>query len=197
MRKILKKIINAICLTISSPIALLCFIEKILFKNSEIVFIIFSHGYALLPGIPGSYLRRTFYSLTLEHCSTNCHIGFGSIFTHRNAVVKENVSIGNFAIIGSAIIGKRCEIASRVSITSGRHQHVKGPEGQWIQSPKHTKSRVYIGSDVWIGEGAIVMANVGRSCLIAAGSVVINNVTEETMVAGNPAKKIRKTSHLC
>lgn len=48
---------------------------------------------------------------------------------------------------------------------------------------------IIIGSDVWIGGGAIICpgVHIGKGAVIAAGSVVVKNVPGNVMVAGNPA----------
>ena len=54
--------------------------------------------------------------------------------------------------------------------------------------------RVTIGHDVWIGHGAIILPGltVGNGAVVAAGSVVTKDVGPYSIVAGNPAKEIRK-----
>jgi phosphonate metabolism protein (transferase hexapeptide repeat family) len=51
-----------------------------------------------------------------------------------------------------------------------------------------------IGHDTWIGHGAIVMPGltVGNGAVIGAGSVVTKDVAPWTIVAGNPARMIRR-----
>ena len=51
-----------------------------------------------------------------------------------------------------------------------------------------------IGHDVWIGHGAIILPgrNVGTGAVIAAGAIVTRDVPAYTIVAGNPAKIIRR-----
>ena len=49
-----------------------------------------------------------------------------------------------------------------------------------------------IGPHTWIGEGAIVMADTGEGCMVAAGAVVSAEVPPHTMVAGNPARFVRR-----
>lgn len=53
---------------------------------------------------------------------------------------------------------------------------------------------IKIGDNVWIGERAIILKGVtiGDNAVIAAGSVVTKNVDKNTIVAGNPAKFIKK-----
>jgi acetyltransferase-like isoleucine patch superfamily enzyme len=52
-----------------------------------------------------------------------------------------------------------------------------------------------IGSNVWIGARAVVLASchiIGNGAVIGAGSVVTKPVEAYTLVAGNPAREIRK-----
>jgi phosphonate metabolism protein (transferase hexapeptide repeat family) len=55
-------------------------------------------------------------------------------------------------------------------------------------------NRVIIGPDVWIGHGAIIMpgVSIGTGSVVGSGSVVTKNVPDYTIVAGNPAKMIRR-----
>ena len=51
-----------------------------------------------------------------------------------------------------------------------------------------------IGNDVWIGTGALLIGGitVGNGAVIAAGAVVTKDVAPYAVVAGNPAKELRK-----
>jgi acetyltransferase-like isoleucine patch superfamily enzyme len=55
---------------------------------------------------------------------------------------------------------------------------------------------VSIGDDAWVGAGAIVLRGlrIGRGAIVGAGSVVTHDVPDWTVVAGNPARAIRKIS---
>jgi maltose O-acetyltransferase len=52
---------------------------------------------------------------------------------------------------------------------------------------------VEIGSDVWVGGGALILPGVriGSRCVIGAGSVVTRDVPEDVFAAGNPCRVIR------
>jgi acetyltransferase-like isoleucine patch superfamily enzyme len=100
--------------------------------------------------------------------------------------------------------GPRCEVqcdvhfsddvlmASNVSFV-WRNAHSSNIPGiPIIRSPRGEAELTIVGTDVWIGHGAIVVSGVtiGRGAIIAAGSVVVKNVEEFAIVGGNPAKKI-------
>ena len=53
---------------------------------------------------------------------------------------------------------------------------------------------ITIGNNVWIGAGVIVLAGVtiGDNTVVGAGSVVTKSIASNTVVAGNPAREIRK-----
>ena len=140
---------------------------------------------SVTPGWPGNLLRKGFYGATLRGCAVRVSIAFGTLIVHRDAVVGHGVSIGSYCIIGCADIGDGAQIASRVSVTSGRHQHGSTEDG--VDPTMLRLERVAIGAQAWIGEGAIVMANVGRASIVGAGSVVTRPVPDGTTVAGNPA----------
>jgi virginiamycin A acetyltransferase len=59
---------------------------------------------------------------------------------------------------------------------------------------ERTVKPVSIGNDVWIGHGAIILpgVSIGNGVVVGAGSVVTKNVEDFEIVAGNPAKLIRK-----
>lgn len=58
----------------------------------------------------------------------------------------------------------------------------------------YSNGRIIVEDDVWIGMDAIVLSGVriGQGAVIAAGSVVVNDVEPYAIIGGNPAKLIRK-----
>ena len=80
-------------------------------------------------------------------------------------------------------------MGSNVHILSGKGQHTYDQEGRLIAG---RYERITIGDHTWIGNGAIIMAPVGRGCIVGAGAVVINEIEDNCIVGGNPARVIRK-----
>ena len=183
MKRAAKRIVSLLALAATWPLAALA-----RWTSSESLFVGFGQALALIPGLTGSYLRAAYLRQTLKHASNSCRIGFGSYFSHREASLAEGVYIGAYCIIGMADIGAHATIASRVSILSGRRQHAFDDATPPIQQQGGAFSRVRIGENSWIGEGSVVMADIGDRCVVGAGSVVTKDHDGGLVLAGNPAR---------
>lgn len=190
MRDSIKLAFFATCVAIMSPAILLCQIERLLGKR-DLLFGPFIQIAALLPGLPGTYLRTAFYVGTLSSCSWKVHLGFGSMIVNWQARLEEHVTVGSYCILGHVQIGRNTRLASRVSIPSGKRQHI---DDQGRISSGSRFDTVTIGENCWIGEGAIVMANVARNSIVSAGAVVTKDVPEFSIVGGNPARTIGRVT---
>lgn len=146
---------------------------------------------SLVPGKPGIYLRRSFYRMTLAACATDCHVGFGTTFAHSDAEIHAGVYIGNRCTIGSAIIEADATIGSNVDVLSGRRQHGTASITRPIQQQPGRYERIRIGRNSWIGNSSVVMADVGKHCVVGAGAVVVKPIATGTVAVGNPATAIR------
>jgi hypothetical protein len=60
-----------------------------------------------------------------------------------------------------------------------------------VREQPGTWPRVTIGRDSWIGDRAVVLADVGRHCVIGAGSVVTRPLPDYAIAVGVPAKVVR------
>lgn len=189
-KALVKAAADAVCLLIAAAPAGLCRVEARFSERGDL-FVLFGQAFSLVPGLPGNWLRRAFGRLTLDGCAPNCEIGFLSWFSSRHARIGARVYIGPQSVIGDAVIGEGSLIATRVSILSGRNQHAHGPDGSLIPFSRDRAAWVTIGRDTWIGEGAIVMADVGDRCIVASGAVVTAPVESGHVVGGNPARVIR------
>jgi glycosyltransferase involved in cell wall biosynthesis/acetyltransferase-like isoleucine patch superfamily enzyme len=147
---------------------------------------------SLMPGRLGIYFRRAFYRACLESAGDDCHIGFGTTIAHRRARIGRGVYIGNRCTLGQVDVEDHATIGSNVDILSGRHQHHFDDLDRPIQEQGRTFRTVRIGRNSWVGNSAVVMADVGSDCVIGAGSVVVSAVPDRSVAVGNPAT-VKKT----
>lgn len=149
-----------------------------------------SQLFSLVPGQTGIYLRRAFYRLTLAHCGRDACISFGTVFSHPTASIGKHVYIGTYCVIGDVTLEDDALVASNVSIANGPAQHgierldipVREQPGSW--------PRITIGRDSWIGERAVVLANLGKHSVVGAGAVVTRDVPDYAITVGVPAKVV-------
>lgn len=150
-----------------------------------------SQTLSLFPGTVGAYLRRAFYRRTVSRCEPGCHVSFGTTFSHPGVELGRNVYVGNYCSLGDVALGDDVLIASHVSIINGGRQHGIDRLGLPVREQPGAWPRVTIGRDSWIGERAVVMADIGAHCVIGAGAVVTRPIPDFAVAAGCPAKIIR------
>jgi maltose O-acetyltransferase len=113
-------------------------------------------------------------------CDYGTNIELGErVFFNFNCVVLDvcSVRIGDFSLFGPA-----------VQIYTPMH-----PFDAELRRREEFGKPVEIGSDVWVGGGAIILPGVriGSRSVIGAGSVVTRDVPEAVFAAGNPCRVIR------
>jgi virginiamycin A acetyltransferase len=195
VRAILRKWLVWVCVVITSPLWILARLEERF--ATEFWFSTGSELLSLVPGPFGIFLRRGFYRMTLESFSDDCGICFGSVFTHREVYVEMGVFIGGRSMIGMARIEEHATIGSNVDILSGSRQHTFESLDRPIQDQRGTFKPVRIGRNAWIGNSAVIMADVASNCVIGAGSVVVHAIPECSVAVGNPARVIRTRQDSC
>ena len=106
----------------------------------------------------------------------------------------------NNLLSGTISIGKYCQLGADVALHANNHpisymttyinQNLFNGELKQLKE----ENTITVGHDVWIGHGVIVLGNVtiGNGAILAAGSVVTKDVDAYAIVAGVPAKMIRK-----
>lgn len=145
--------------------------------------------------------------------------GEQAIFIGENTLISEHVtmSVGYMPQVptldnSALVIGDRCVIGARSTLTA--HSRIELGDDVWLgkdvfvsdashgyQDPSIPVGRqmgahqpITIGSGSWIGHGAVILpgTTIGRQVVVAAGAVVRGDIPDHSVVAGVPAKVVRR-----
>lgn len=195
MKSLLKTLIRGLMVLLVAPLVLLYLLFRPL-SAKDALFSGFSQLLSLVPGVLGSYLRVAAYRLTMQHCAADCYIGFGALFSQQGTRIGRGAYIGPQCNIGWCDIGADTLLGSGVHILSGKNQHHIQDPSKPYKDQGGSFEQVRIGSNCWLGNGAIVMASVGDGSIVGAGAVVTEPVPPGVIVVGNPARIIRQVADL-
>ena len=110
-----------------------------------------------------------------------------------------DVTIGDYTrigihctVIGPVCIGHHVNLAQGITVTALNHNFAD--TNRRIDEQGISTKPVVIGDDVWIGANAVILPGVtiGRHVVVAAGAVVTKDVPDYCVVAGIPAKVVKK-----
>ncbi|WP_372995815.1 CatB-related O-acetyltransferase [Lutispora sp.] len=146
----------------------------------------------------------------------NSNIKNNSSINRRNYIYRSSIGSYTYTGIGSMIrsaeIGNFCSISWNVSVGGGNHQYnnvttsplwrfhmmdsfAKNPKTDIELSKTFNKQApCIIGNDVWIGTNAVILRDIsiGNGAIIGAGAIVTKDVEPYSIVAGVPARVIKK-----
>jgi len=111
----------------------------------------------------------------------NCHI---SPYVQLDLLYPSKISVGDNVAIGSnSMIFAHINIGTNLFLKNGKYPRQVMP--------------VTIKSGAWINPGCIITAGVtiGTNSIVSVGSVVTNDIPDHCIVAGNPARVIKKIEH--
>jgi virginiamycin A acetyltransferase len=187
----LKRLLDGLCFLAVLPLwALTRILERLVARDQA--FQVSAQLVSLAPGVPGNYLRRAFYRLTLPRCGPDVCIEFGTVLHQPTVELGRRVYIGTHCSIGESVIEDDVLLGSNVDVISGGQQHQFDDLDTPIREQGGRYRKIVVGPDSWIGNSSVVMANVGAQSVVAAGSVVVRDVEPRSIVAGNPAALVRK-----
>jgi maltose O-acetyltransferase len=117
------------------------------------------------------------------YCDYGANIHLGTrVFFNFNCIVLDvcEVRIGDYTLFGPA-----------VQILTPLH-----PFDPMLRRERELGKPITIGSDVWVGGGALILPGVriGSAAVIGAGSVVTKDVPDGVFAAGNPCRVIRSVA---
>jgi len=148
------------------------------------------------PGPLGEYVRRAVYARVLDRCEPDVCICFGTVLSRRQARIGNRTYVGVGCNLGLVDLEDDVLIGSGVHLLSGKRQHHFDRVDIPIREQGGEFNFIRIGRGTWIGNAAVVLANVGAGCVVGAGSVVINPVPDGSIVGGNPARVLAQREGL-
>jgi virginiamycin A acetyltransferase len=151
----------------------------------------------LVPASPGVFVRQALLAWMSAGCGRRVTVHVGTLFSTAQVRIGENVYIGAFCNIGRADIDDDVLFGSNVHVLSGKHQHGYARTDVPISRQQGYKTTVRIGAGSWIGNGAIVMADIGEHSIVGAGSVVVDAIAPWSVAVGSPARVVadRRPAH--
>lgn len=188
------------------------------FKNLRTIRMIFSASVWSLVNGALFFAKRVplgkkckFYGRTLVERKIHSQISVGERCTFRSTSYSNLIGISRPCILAthaegaSILIGRDCGFSGTVigafkSIKIGDHVRCGAntliTDGDWHTGDSRTgaPAEVIIGDNVWLGVNVIVLKGVkiGKNSVIGAGSVVVHDVPENVMAAGNPCQTIKE-----
>ncbi len=140
-------------------------------------------------------MRSACYQRLMKHCGEDIKVSPCAVIRQPHLMsVGKRVTVNEFCFIwagGDLEIGDNVLIGHGVTILTSEHNYDKINIS--IKYSGISLKPVKIGSDVWIGARATILAGVtiNDGSIIAAGAVVTKDVPPYTIVGGVPAKVIK------
>lgn len=136
------------------------------------------------------YMKEVF-----AECGENCYIelpfyaNWGGHHVHFGSFVYANFNL-TLVDDGHIYIGDKVMIGPNVTIATAGHPTDPKLRSKGLQYNED----VYIGENVWIGAGVIIVpgVHIGENTVIGAGSVVTKDIPKGVVAAGNPCRVLRE-----
>lgn len=163
---------------------------RFLYRECRLWFRAFLRG---VPGETGCFLRRVFYGFK---SASGARVRLNVIIYHPEGLsLGRNSSINDFCKLNAAggiEIGEYVSIGPGTAIWSVNHKYQS--KDLLIREQGYERKKVIIEDDVWIGAHAIILPGVciAQGTAVAAGSVVTKSTEPYSVVAGVPARLIRR-----
>ena len=164
-----------------------------------------------------SSTKKLLFSSGLQSIGKDVKLGRGVQIHHYvnlyGCEIGDNTKIGSFVEVQKGVrIGRSCKISSHSFICEGvviedevfvghhvvfindRYPKATTPGGKLQTDQDWTVVPTFVGQGASIGSGAVILCGVriGSGAMIGAGSVVVKDVPAHSIVAGNPARLLRR-----
>jgi acetyltransferase-like isoleucine patch superfamily enzyme len=121
----------------------------------------------------------------------SAEVHYGTLFSQAGARLDESVYVGPRCILGWVHLEADVLLAAGVQIPSGGKTHYFDDPTRPIREQGGERKQVRVGRGAWIGNGAILLADVGPGTIVGAGSVVTKPLPANVIAAGVPARVLR------
>jgi sugar O-acyltransferase (sialic acid O-acetyltransferase NeuD family) len=148
-------------------------------------------GFCISIGNPHGRIRLKLHEQLIKEGLKAVTLAHPSAIIAANATIGEGTQIMAGAIIQpEAVIGKQCIINTNASVD----HECKISDGCEIAPGAILCGDIFTGVNVWICAGSTILPRIkiGNDVIVGAGSVVIRDVMENSIVVGVPAKLLRK-----
>ena len=141
---------------------------------------------------------RIFDFVNAYHCSIDDNSKVGAfVEIQKGATIGKNCKISSHSFICEGVhIEDNVFIGHNVTFINDRFPRATNPDGSVQTDADWKLEETYIKKNASIGSSVTILCGitVGEGAIVGAGSVVTKNVLPNTIVAGNPAKLIKKTN---
>ena len=146
----------------------------------------------VLPGFGrADALRGWLASMALKGCGRKLKISSNVIMNPQNMTVGDNVYIGYSCYFGGGeiVLEDEVSIGPFVTVAAGNHTMCGGS----YRFGPYEYGRIRIGRGTWLCANTVITSGVtiGKGCVVAAGSMVIRDVPDYSVVCGVPAKLVK------
>ncbi len=147
---------------------------------------------ASVPGMPGIFLRRAWYTKLLSACGPGLAVAYGAVLVDADSRLGAACYVGKYSLIGLVSVGDHLLCADGVQVLSGaRHHGFADREIPMSLQGDPRRQRVHIGDDVWLGANCVVTADIPAHCVIGAGATLVRAPEAEWLICGGvPARRI-------
>ncbi len=140
---------------------------------------------------PLFYWRRVLLKMfgAMIGCKVNIYNSV-TIYMPWNLEIGDWSSIGECAFVynlGKVVVGRYCTVSHRAHLCAGTHDYADSAM-PLLKPPITVGDQAWVCADAYIGPGV----TIGEGAVVGARAVVVKDVPAWTIVAGNPAKPIKK-----
>ncbi len=131
--------------------------------------------------------------------SAGCVVRPGAIVAR--SVLGEGVYVNHGAFVRATDVGPYCSLGPRCQIGPNEHLLTEPSTSEYLYGAEASqemaelnRTRTTLEADVWVGSAGVVLKGrvVGVGSVVAAGAVVMADVEPYTIVAGIPARPLRR-----